>query len=66
MRELFHSELSEKKQKRNGSGAGKKSKSSFKSKSRYEAASLVVEYKSFFLRVKTEISLIKRKREGPD
>lgn len=37
MRELFHSDMSEKKQKRTG-GIGKKPKHSFKSKSRYELA----------------------------
>lgn len=37
MRELFESDMSERKQRRNNSGAGKKkSKHSFKSKSRYE------------------------------
>ena len=45
MRELFQSDMSEKKQKRNPQGGGKK-KSSFKSKSRYESGhiSLVISY----------------------
>ena len=35
MKELFESDMSERKRKTNSSGAGKKSKHSFKSKSRY-------------------------------
>ncbi len=38
MRELFQSDMSEKKQKRNFAAGKKKSKNSFKSKSRYELA----------------------------